>query len=384
MTALLRIDQDGLPEGEAGKSRTDGKADGSLVTLTDTSPSGTTAFKILWTPPGDSTAVATLAASPDPRVWTFAPTPNKYGSYVVELLRNAGLVSEVSERRVLVVRTPSLGLVIPGLNERGYSKASLDNPTGAETADNNATDFADPDLNALPYAAWWRAMHELITAVDASSGDGAEVKVTIYSSGELERHAYDSLDAAFAGTFTGGSTASTATIDVGPNLHAPPVDTATLAAGATYLLRAAAGPGSVELPELVASSATVQVESCTVGAPVTGPGGRLIARDARVTAGVDVAAVDARDTTFAAGATVTVDDDSTFDRCTFGNAVPIVCTGMGSRITFTNCVFGASPSLVFTTGESVGVVRMDSRSKFMWDNSFGNVTNGAPIVVEGS
>lgn len=166
MTAFLRIDQAGLTSGTPGRSRTDGKADGSLVTLTDTGPVGTTAFHLLWTPPGDAGAVSSLAPTGDPKVWTFDPTTAKYGSYLVELVRNAGTVTETRERRVIAMRTPNFGLIIPALGEHGYSDASLANASGAELVDNNATDFSDPDLNALPFSAWWRALHELISSVD--------------------------------------------------------------------------------------------------------------------------------------------------------------------------------------------------------------------------
>jgi hypothetical protein len=186
MTAFLRIDQDGLPEGTAGRSRTDGLATGALVTLTDTSPgSGSTAFKLFWTPPRDTGAVSSLAPTEDPKVWTFAPTEDKYGSYLIELVRNAGLLSETTERRVLVMRTPNLGLIIPALGERGYPSASLDDDRGAELVDNNATDFADPDLNELPFAAWWRAMHELIMHVDDGVPDPLRIG-RLLEPGDLE------------------------------------------------------------------------------------------------------------------------------------------------------------------------------------------------------
>lgn len=173
MTAFLRVDQDGLPEGEPGRSRTDGKADGSLVTLTDTSVGGTTEFHLLWTPPGDSGARSSLGSSGDPKVATFAPTAGKYGSYLVEMVRNPGLQSETRERRVIAMRTPNLGLVIPALNERGSKTASLDSTSG--DVDNNATDFGDTDLNDLAFASWWRALHELIVAVDAGGGGGGGI-----------------------------------------------------------------------------------------------------------------------------------------------------------------------------------------------------------------
>lgn len=168
MPAQLQIDQTGLPEGTPGKSRTDGLDTGAVVTLTNTGLGTTTTFRLLWVPPGDTTAVASLAATGDPKVWTFTPTEEVYGSYRIELVENEGLVTEKRERRVLVVRTPNLGLVIPALNERGSSKATLLEADAAviEAAENNADDYDDEALNALPYAAWWRSIHELSTAVD--------------------------------------------------------------------------------------------------------------------------------------------------------------------------------------------------------------------------
>jgi hypothetical protein len=177
MSALLQIDQDGLAPGTPGVSRTDGLDTGAMVWLTDTGVGGTTLFRLLWTPPGDTTAVETLAATTeDPKVWTFTPTASKYGSYRIELVRNAGLSTEVRERRVLAVRTPVLGLVIPALNERGDSRASLSvaDAVQIEAAENNAVDYTDEDLNALPYAAWWRAIHELILTVDSGTSGGVQ------------------------------------------------------------------------------------------------------------------------------------------------------------------------------------------------------------------
>lgn len=172
MPAQIRIDQEGLPEGTPGVSRTDGLDTGALVTLTNTGSGSTTAFRLLWVPPGDTTAVATLEPTDDPRVWTFAPTPGVYGSYRVELVENQGLTTELRERRILAVRTPGLGVVIPALGERGDSRASLVQAEQAQidAAENNAVDYPDSALNAVPYAAWWRALHELAMNVDAAGG----------------------------------------------------------------------------------------------------------------------------------------------------------------------------------------------------------------------
>jgi hypothetical protein len=175
MASQLRIDQEGLTDGVAGTSRTDGLATGALITLINTGSGSTTAFRLLWTPPGDTTAAASLVPSEDPKIWTFEPTPAKYGTYLIELIEDEGLVTELIERRAFVVRTPGLGLVIPALNERGDPKASLviSGNEQIEAADNNAVDYSDADLGALPYAAWWRSIHELILTVDTSGAGEA-------------------------------------------------------------------------------------------------------------------------------------------------------------------------------------------------------------------
>jgi hypothetical protein len=165
----IQIDQDGLSPGTPGVSRTDGLATGALVTLTNTG-SGATTFRLLWTPPGDTTAVSSLEQTEDPKAWTFSPSPNEYGSYRIELV-------ETGEIRVLVMRTPNLGLVIPAFGERGDPGANLMIADAAQinAAENNATDYGNLALNYRQYAGWWRALHEVITSVDSvtSGVDGA-------------------------------------------------------------------------------------------------------------------------------------------------------------------------------------------------------------------
>jgi hypothetical protein len=176
MSALLQIDQVGLSEGTPGKSRTDGLSDGAEVTLTDTSSTGTTQFRLLWVPPGDTSAVSTLAVTGNPRVWTFTPSALVYGSYRIELLRNAGLSSEQREVRIFGVRTPNAGLLIPALSERGVPTASLEN-AGAdiiERTEQNADDFtSDVNLNNVRNAGWWRAMHEAAMVLDTVAAGGS-------------------------------------------------------------------------------------------------------------------------------------------------------------------------------------------------------------------
>lgn len=377
MVAQLTIDQAGLAPGAPGVARTDGKADGSLVTLTNTGEGATTAFRLLWTPPGDVNAVGSLAATEeDPKVWTFSPTPERYGTYEVELIENAGLTSEKRERRAFVVRTPHLGLVIPACNERGDKSGSLAETGDASLVDNNAEDDPDPDLAALNWAGWWRQQHSLIMGVDALY---APVRVTHYSGEAVIRQAYGSLAAALEATYDAG----TAVVDVQPNVHLVEGDPVVLAAPAEYLIRGVAGSESVLLPELTVET-QLTVEACTIQSGLSGGTGGVTLRNARVGAELDVASVDARDALFFGAVEITVDGLARFDRCRFETMGLTITSvdSLGGVITLTNCTFLSAPSIVFEGGEDIGVVRMDARTKFLWDAAGGSVTNGAPIVVE--
>lgn len=172
MSATITIDQVGLPAGVPDRSRTDGLATGAVVTLTNTGTGSTTRFQILWTPPGDTTAVMSLGPT-GPNTWTFVPTASQYGSYSVECIEDEGLPTENRSTRKIVVRTPNLGLVIPALNERASFTASLVNkgPRQVAASLDNSTDYPSP-LDVLDYAGWWRAYHELFMAVDSGGGGG--------------------------------------------------------------------------------------------------------------------------------------------------------------------------------------------------------------------
>lgn len=180
----FRIDQAGLPTGTAGLSRTDGLLTGAVVTLTNVS-GGTTDFELPWVPPGDTTAMASLAPTgPGSAVWTFAPTPNRPGTYLIDCIRNKGTPSEVRERRVFRVRTANRDLIIPALNEYADPAASLYNngPSVVASSNDNATDYAAP-LTNFAYAGWYRALHEVILAVDGIAGGGVSTIVDADSNG---------------------------------------------------------------------------------------------------------------------------------------------------------------------------------------------------------
>lgn len=383
MVAQLKIDQAGLvPEGSPGVARTDGKADGSLVTLTNTGEGATTAFRLLWTPPGDVDAVGSLAATEeDPKVWTFSPTPARYGTYEVEMIENAGLTSEKRERRAFVVRTPYLGLVIPALNERGNKSSTLVATGDTDIVDNNSQDDPDPDLAALNFAGWWRQQHALIMAVDALF---APVRVTHYHAddgGAITRKAYASLGDAFEATYP-TEFPSTAVHEIQPNPFSP-LDAGphTLNLVVAYVLRATAGRGSVSLPGLVLLSVAT-IERCTVAHPIES-GTTLIMRECDVEAAGDVEAdlLEVYDSTLEGPVKVT-GTAALFDRCkVFGALTSDFDHEVnGGTLTLVNCTFGVSPQIEFT-GATAGEVRMDPRTAYLFAAAGGNVTNGS-IVVE--
>lgn len=205
MPSQVKLDQDTLsPAGTPGKSRTDGLAGGQLVTLTNTGSDSTTRFQLLDVPPGDSSAVGSLTAT-GPKVWTFSPTANKPGTYLVELIGSEGQPTEYRERRTFTVRTPLVHLVIPALNERGDPSASLQNAGAGPiaAADNNADDYADSALNSRRYAAWWRGYAELVKAVDVAGG--AAQGATGAANGYLSRHVYVNAGSVKVGTIFAGA-----------------------------------------------------------------------------------------------------------------------------------------------------------------------------------
>jgi hypothetical protein len=400
MAAHLQISQVGLDAGGIGISRTDGRDDGSKVSLHNTG-GGTTLMRILWTPPGDTTALGSLAPTEDPDVWDFDPTPKRYGTYLIELVRNEGLLSETSERRTFVVRTPG-GLVIPALNERGNRFATLEDPGSLDEVDNNATDSPDPNLAALPFAAWWRALHELITAVDWSI---APVRVMVAhgnAGGARQRIAYRTIGEALVANYP-SSHPSIAIYEIEPTVI-DPIEEGPFTLdddGAHYVLRAARGPNTgVQLPAMVSGNeievhgcevhsvtgnATLRLFDCTVDATEFALSFLGLHRCIVWTATTVAVngAIQARDTSFFVEAlelTVESSGDEAaaiFESCSF---VSLALETTNVLATFVDCTFAAAsaPTVTFDTA---GVVRMDARSKFLFDAAGGSVINGT-ITVE--
>lgn len=185
MAATLKIDQVGLSAGVNGKARLDGKADGSVVTLTSVSPGATNTFRLLSVPPEDDEAIDSLAptgggATP---VWTFTPKVGVHGAYRVELVVDAGLTTESRQVRIFGIPTGRHRLVAPALNEVGDPEAHAEmSGTALATAlartERNVTRDGQPSV-----AGWQLALQEMADAVEVGNHsvvvvpDGAVCKV---------------------------------------------------------------------------------------------------------------------------------------------------------------------------------------------------------------
>lgn len=419
----IKIDQEGLSEGSPGRSRTDGLATGARVTLTNTEPGTATRFNLPWAPPGDTTALSSLVATEDPNVWTFDPTPDVYGSYLIELIVDEGLVTETRTSRILAVRTPRHRLVIPALNERGDSRATLQNQTDS---DNNAIDYIDATLNAVPQAAWWRALHELFMVVDSSvalsaeqgpgpedagkvvvvneagssfelvapgelgAGDGGGstaslIRASAYLGNPgtggytLSQQGYDSYADAFSVRYP-GSVPNAVIYDIEPLAGDPGP---YLLRNATYTLRSAGGRADAPLLPALENNTDVTIEGCSLAHPVTGYGS-LRLRGTRADSSIDQGQLDASDTTLFAGP-VAVYWSARFERCSFGGNITVTCAADADGVVYlSDCTFypGSAPSFTFLAGP--GVVRMDARSKFLWDEAGGGTVTNGTVIVETS
>ena len=170
MPASMTIDQAGLPAGVPNFARTDGLATGALVTLESVGGGFSHRFELLWVPPTDVTAVASLAPT-GPTIWTFSPQALRYGSYRVLLVVNEGTATESRQILTFVVRTPIQSLIIPAANERADPNATILTAGGATILASEQNEPFAPFVLGSSWG-WWRALSELIAAVEAGGGGG--------------------------------------------------------------------------------------------------------------------------------------------------------------------------------------------------------------------
>jgi hypothetical protein len=164
MAADIIFNQVGLtPVATNPGARTDGLQTGGRITVRN-STGRDCSVQLLWIPPGDSTALASLTQAAGD-TWEFDPTAAVAGTFKVKLTEDIGLPSENSIIRVFAIRTAK-GLVLPALNEAGDRNVSLASSIAekeaAARASNNNESYA-----GLDYLGWWGAIDELIRYVDA-------------------------------------------------------------------------------------------------------------------------------------------------------------------------------------------------------------------------
>ena len=133
MPAIMVLDQVGLSSGQPGFARTDGLANGAKVTVTSSGGGSTSLVQLLWVPPNDTTAIASLVQT-SPTVWEFLPTAGVYGSYRIELVTDQGLPTESRQIHIFGIRTPNAQLLIPAANEIADNEATRLNASAATIA----------------------------------------------------------------------------------------------------------------------------------------------------------------------------------------------------------------------------------------------------------
>lgn len=152
--ATITFDQTGLnPAGVTDRARSDGKSDGSTVTITVFPPNGTVEFVDV--PSGDTTSVSTLSGAIS--TWTFDPTPGVVGTWLVQYTDPSNVVV----RRAFSARTPVHGLRIPAFNEKASQSATIANGSSYVSVSD--------DNEGGTYDGWYRSLTELYDEVETGA-----------------------------------------------------------------------------------------------------------------------------------------------------------------------------------------------------------------------
>lgn len=124
----MKIDQVGISPGLPGFARKDGLYSSGLVTITDTTPGGTSLVEILWVDPADDSAMETLEPNQfDDHVWTFIPKYGVKGPIRIRLTHTDG-DAVTTETRIFGI--PDFdGFVPPAPGERSDPNAVRGNET---------------------------------------------------------------------------------------------------------------------------------------------------------------------------------------------------------------------------------------------------------------
>lgn len=123
MTAVLLLNQTGLPAGSNGFARTDGLNTGATVTISSVGVAQTHEARVLSFPETDTTTISTFVQNSTTE-WEFDPTSGIDGMWRIELVTDRGTAAEDRQVRVFGIRDgngylfPSFGLVADPLANR--------------------------------------------------------------------------------------------------------------------------------------------------------------------------------------------------------------------------------------------------------------------------
>lgn len=179
MTAQIRFDQVGLSAGINGSSRSDGKIDGSRVTVTNTS--GKACRCQWWWKPHEDTA-ATLTQTSGP-TWYFDSTPDIPGDFAVTMIEDEGLPTETRDTKVFTIRYPITGITVPPFNCKGVEDLNLSSTNDEKQSaivvshKNENLPGASPPLR---YTAYYGDMRGMANAIEQLSMNN---QVVVYQPG---------------------------------------------------------------------------------------------------------------------------------------------------------------------------------------------------------
>lgn len=156
MTAILRIDQSGVP-GTNNQSREDIVA-GIAVQLVNVSPGTSNAIALLWKPPEDDTS----AITGDPAATSeIVPKTGTWGTWEVKLTVDGEVVIHTFD-----ILSPELGLPEIAANEKSDPTANLTKNTATEIARSETNTPFGPFTSGSAFG-WWYKIRRWLRKLDA-------------------------------------------------------------------------------------------------------------------------------------------------------------------------------------------------------------------------
>jgi hypothetical protein len=158
--ATITFDQVGLSAGVTDTSRSDGLANGAVVTITVSPGGGVVEFVDVPDVGGSSTSTLHQV---NVVTWAFTPTSQVYGTWLVQYTPVAGN----PVRRTFAVRTPRAGLRVPAFNEKSSIVATL--ATGSSFVGSSDTNEGGS------YRGWFTALKPLYDFVESRTSLSLDV-----------------------------------------------------------------------------------------------------------------------------------------------------------------------------------------------------------------